>query len=361
MISRSPFLWESNCPLVAVNQFQSWYSRQPKALRTLIAINVVLYVVWQFIRLWSPAEAFVYNYLALHTVFPGALVAPWQVLTYNFLHLRPGFFGLLHIAFNMLWLWWIGREFERMHGAHELLALYILGGIGGGLLSLLFGFLMPGIFGSVIHGASGAVLGVLMAVAIFYPYKKIALLFLGTVRLLYLVLGFLAIDALLALSSSGVAVTAHWGGALAGFLVARASQNGIDVTSWARIFVDDNSSGRGSYTARRHGRGSRTTSSTTPKMSLLDRIEMWLGGDPQSGTSPSDASSTDSSSSSSGRSKRTTTRGGSRSSSGRSSSTGGSGSATESEVDRILDKISEHGYESLSEEEKRILYEASQS
>ena len=336
--------WHPNRHLAAVNQFRSWYSRQPVALRTLIAINVVLYVAWQFLRWSDPVAAFVYNVLALNTEWPGAVVMPWQLLTYNFLHLGAGFGGLLHIAFNMLWLYWIGKEFERMHGPHELLALYVIGGVGGGLLSLLLGLLIPSVFGSIIHGASGAVLGVLMAVAILYPYKKVALIFIGTVKLLYLVLGFLAIDALLSLSSSGVAVQAHWGGALAGFLCARAGQKGIDVTSWARFFFEDRS--RGSR-GRHSSRGAR--SSSKPKMSLLDRLEMWLGGDPKAGSSSS-GSSTDVKESSSSRSARR---------SGRSSSTSSSGNTDE--VDRILDKISEQGYESLSEEEKRILYEASQS
>lgn len=323
-----------------MNQFQSWYSRQPVALRTLIAINVVLYVAWQFLRWVDPVNGFVYNVLALNTEWPGAVLMPWQLLTYNFLHLGAGLFGLLHIAFNMLWLYWIGKEFERMHGPHELLALYILGGLGGGVLSLLLGLLF---FDSMIHGASGAVLGVIMAVAILYPYKKVALIFLGTVKLLYLVLGFLAIDALLALSSSGVAVTAHWGGALAGFLCARAGQRGIDVTSWARVFFEDRSS---------RGRRSRSShsgrSSSKPQIGLLDRLEMWLGGDPKAGSSSS-GSSTDIKESSGRRSSQR---------SERSSSTP---SGNTDEVDRILDKISEKGYDSLSEEEKRILYEASQS
>jgi len=322
-----------------VNQFQSWYSRQPVALRTLIAINVVLYVAWQFLRWVEPVNGFVYNVLALNTEWPGAVVMPWQLLTYNFLHLGAGLFGLLHITFNMLWLYWIGKEFEQMHGPHELLALYILGGLGGGVLSLLLGLLF---FDSVIHGASGAVLGVIMAVAILYPYKKVALIFLGTVKLLYLVLGFLAIDALLALSSSGVAVTAHWGGALAGFLCARAGQRGIDVTSWARFFFEDRSRSRG----RRSSQSTR--SSSKPKMGFLDRLEMWLGGDPKAG--PSSGSSTDVKESSSSRSSPRSSRSASPSSSGNTD-----------EVDRILDKISEKGYDSLSEEEKRILYEASQS
>ena len=338
-----PF-WHPNGHLAAVNQFQSWYSRQPVALRTLIAINVVVYIAWQFLRWVDPINGFVYNVLALNTEWPGAVLMPWQLLTYNFLHLGAGFGGLLHIAFNMLWLYWIGKEFERMHGSHELLALYVLGGVGGGLLSLLFGLLIPGFFGSIIHGASGSVLGVLMAVAILYPYKKVALIFLGTVKLLYLVLGFLAIDALLALSSSGVAVTAHWGGALAGFLCARAGQRGIDLTSWARVFFEDRSRGSRS---RRPDRSSRTA--TEPKMGFLDRLEQWLGGDPKTGSSSS-GSSTDVKESSSSRSSRR---------SSRSASTSSSGNTDE--VDRILDKISEQGYDALSEEEKRILYEASQS
>lgn len=294
----------------------------------LLTINVVLYVLWQFLRLVPGVGSFVLNHLALNPAFPGILFEPWQLITYNFLHLGGGFGGLLHILFNMLWLFWIGKEYEEMHGSHQLFALYIIGGVGGGLMSILLYPIIPGFVGGMIHGASASVIGLLMAVAILYPYKQIALFLLGTIRLLYIVVGFLIIDALLALSSSGVSVSAHWGGALAGFLFARAERGGVDLTSWAHMFFGT-------------GKRSKGRKKKDKNTGFIGRIESWINTDEPDATRAARSESSSGSSRSPKQAK-------------------GSGAAAE-EIDRILDKISEHGYESLSEEEKRTLYEASKS
>lgn len=311
-----------------MNQFQTWYRMQPRALRALLTINVVLYVLWIVIfRHIDAAAVFVLNHLALNPGLPGILFEPWQLVTYNFLHLEAGFWGLLHILFNMLWLVWIGREYEELHGPHRLMALYLIGGVGGGVLSVLLAGLAPGLFGGIIHGASASVLGVLTAVAILYPYKSIALLFIGTVRLIYVVIGFLVLD-LLFLRGSSTAVAAHLGGALFGFLFARAEGKGIDLSSWARVFFRE--------------RRRRAPARREADEGWLSRLEGWLA----SRGEPSDRAP-----SSPRRSPLTPLR-----------SLGGSvetETAPESEVDRILDKISEQGYDALTDEEKRILYEAS--
>jgi membrane associated rhomboid family serine protease len=196
-----------------VNQFQSWYYRQPVALRTIVAINVAVYVLAQFLHLWPGGLQFIMEHFALHPVFPDVLLEPWQLVTYNFMHTSGGLGGLLHVGFNMLWLFWIGREFEQMHGSQQMWTVYLVAGVGGGLMCLLLQPLFPTISGTGVMpvvGASASVLGVIMTVAIMYPHKQIALLFFGVVRLLYLVIGFLVIDALLMLSTSGTAVAAHW-------------------------------------------------------------------------------------------------------------------------------------------------------
>ena len=306
-----------------MNQFRTWYYRQPQALRTIITINVVVYVLAQFLHLWPSGFRFVMEHLALHPVFPDILFEPWQLVTYNFMHTSGGLSGLLHVGFNMLWLYWIGKEFERMHGREQFWTVYLMTGIGGGIMCLLLQPLFPTITGTgvvPVVGASASVLGVLMAVAILYPYKQIGLLFFGVVRLLYVVIGFLIIDALLMLSSSGTAVAAHWGGALTGFLYAKVVRDEIGVPAWlAPLF----------------GGKRRRRSSTQP--SLLERFKGLFGS--SGSRSPSrqrPASSSDGAppSRSNNRSK---------------------------EVDRILDKISEQGYDALSDDEKRTLYEASQS
>lgn len=299
-----------------VNQFRTWYYAQPSAMRTLLAINVGAYLAWQILGLFDPIEWFVWNHLALNPGLPGILLEPWQLVTYNFLHLSSGLGGLIHIGFNMLWLYWIGKEYEEMHGAERMIALYMIGGVGGGLLTVILHNLLPGLglFSGVVHGASASVVGLLLAVGVLYPYKKIRLFILGTWKLLYIVIAFLAIDFLLALSGSSSSISAHWGGALGGFLFARAERSGVDVTSWARIFV-----------------GGRKRKK---KKTWIDRLEDWL-----TGSAPAAEDSTDADVSATGRAKK---------------------AAADEEIDRILDKISEQGYDALSEEEKRILHEASQ-
>jgi membrane associated rhomboid family serine protease len=305
-----------------VNQFQSWYYRQPQALRTIITINVVVYVLAQFLHLWPSGFEFVMEHFALHPVFPDILFEPWQLVTYNFMHTSGGLGGLLHVGFNMLWLYWIGREFERMHGRQQFWTIYLTTGIGGGIMCLLLQPLFPTITGTgvvPVVGASASVLGVLMTVAILYPYKQIGLLFFGVVRLLYVVVGFLIIDALLMLSTSGTAVAAHWGGALTGFLYAKVVRDEIGVPSWmAPLF----------------GGKQRRRSSSSP--GLLERFKGLFQTQGSNDTASRPASSSDGAPA-----KRSNNR--------------------SKEVDRILDKISEQGYDALSDDEKRILYEASQS
>ena len=303
-----------------MNQFRTWYYAQPSVLRALLAINIVVYLAWQILRLFDPIEGFVWNYLALNPDLPGILLQPWQLITYNFLHLSSGLPGLIHIGFNMLWLYWIGKEYEEMHGAERMFALYMMGGVCGGLLTVILYNLLPGLglFSGVVHGASASVVGLLLAVGILYPYKKIRLFILGTWKLLYIVIVFLVIDFLLALTGSSSSISAHWGGALGGFLFARAERTGVDVTSWAQVFV-----------------GGRKRRSKKKKKTWVDRIEDWLtGGDPASAESERSAPPS--------RARR------------------GTSQAAEEEIDRILDKISEQGYDALSDEEKRILKEASQ-
>src|SRR5690606_998413 len=112
-----------------------------------LTINVVLYVLWQFVLLIQVESVYVFvrTHLTLHPALPGLLFEPWQLLTYSFLHLEAGFGGFLHILFNMLWLFWIGKEYEELHGPHRLLSAYVLGAVGGALLTVLLHNLFPAV------------------------------------------------------------------------------------------------------------------------------------------------------------------------------------------------------------------------
>lgn len=317
-----------------MSEFQSWYYRQPPALRALLTINVAVYLLAS-ISLLAGVFGFWRYYVALNTDSWAFLYRPWQFVTYNFLHAGFNLNGLLHVGFNMLWLYWIGKEYEELHGSHRLVALYLLTGVMGGLVSVLLALAAPAYFAGYVLGASASVLGVLTAVAILYPYKKIALFLFGTVRLIYIVGAFLAIDLLFNIGS-GVAVGAHAGGALGGYLFAKAERSSsVDVTSWALVFFG------GRKAKRRRSSSARRGSSPPQGDGVLARLERWLSGATTTGEA-SGASADASSRSGAG--------------------SPASGSATSAdEIDRILDKISARGYDALSDEEKRKLLDASQS
>ncbi|PIQ63889.1 MAG: rhomboid family intramembrane serine protease [Bacteroidetes bacterium CG12_big_fil_rev_8_21_14_0_65_60_17] len=299
-------------------RFRFWFAAQPEAMRLLLAVNVVVYLAWQIVLIHIPVtRAFVLEHVALNPALPGILFEPWQLIMYSFLHLQPGLGGLLHVGFNMLWMVWIGREYEQLRGPARLFGTYILGGLGGALLTVLLAAVFPssGLFGGTVHGASAAVLAIMMTVAIEYPSKAIALMFIGVVRLKYVVIGFLALD-ILFLAGSNTSVSAHLGGVLAGWAVARL---GGGATEWAGLFF-------GAVP-----RPSRRRNPESAHVPVLERLEGWLARRGKKKDAPArvyrmpdaeDRGATD--------------------------------------VDAILDKISEFGYDSLTTEEKRILLKASE-
>lgn len=306
-----------------MSKFRIWYFGQPKAIRVLLAVNVIAYLVWQIVLIhFEPTAMFVYRHVALNPTLPGILLEPWQLITYSFLHLSPGFGGLLHILFNMLWMMWIGREFEQMQGPHKMLALYVTGGVGGALLTVVLHAIFPGVtpFGGIVHGASGSVLGIMTGIAIQYPQKSIALMFIGVVRLIHVVFGFLFLD-ILFLAGGGTSVSAHLGGVLAGFIWAKAALAGIDLSGWARIFYPARgASSRDGILHRlenmfEHRKQKNQGSTSTPHLRKVNVDD---------------------------HSRETFTR-----------------TFVEKDVDEILDKISETGYDSLTTKEKKILFEAS--
>ncbi len=320
--------------------FKFWYASQPRALRLLLTINVVVYLLWNLALVYiEPARGFIINHVALNPGWPGILLEPWQLLTYAFLHLSPGFGGLLHILFNMLWMMWIGRDYEELYGPGRIMGVYILGAVGGALLTVALHAVFPSVgpFGGTVHGASGAVLALMTMVAIHQPDKRIGLMFIGVVRLIHVVIGFIALD-ILFLSAGGTSVSAHLGGVATGFLLGRIARSGSHPTPWADVFFNRNSgrSGRGSISERGGG--------------VLQSLEEWLAS--RSGNSGDNGDSGDV--------RRQRSAGPAKIyPMDRGKSPEKSDATSTSEVDRILDKISATGYDSLTDAEKRTLVESS--
>ncbi len=176
-------------------------------IKWLLIINVVVFIIQALDRSGYVTEQFG---LSPHAVF--TVPAFWQVFTYQFLH--GGFF---HIFFNMFVLWMFGTEVEMALGSKRFLRFYLLCGTGAGLITAIVFFNVP----MLVIGASGAILGVLVAFAIMFPNRVVYVYFLLPIKVKYLVMIMIGLDLLASISSgagSGVAHLTHLSGALIGFL-----------------------------------------------------------------------------------------------------------------------------------------------
>jgi membrane associated rhomboid family serine protease len=180
------------------------------ALQALIGANVVVFVA----QVLFPVLTAV---LGLHPALVIHSFWIWQLATYMFLH-----GGIFHIVFNMLALWMFGAELERTWGTRYFLKFYFVTGIGAGMLTVLFS-LLPFAFARQLQdfniiGASGAIYGLLLAYAIYFPDRPILLIvFWVPARLCVTILGAIAVFASLS-DAGGVANATHLGGLLVGYL-----------------------------------------------------------------------------------------------------------------------------------------------
>ena len=102
----------------------------------LILINCVVFVFVELVRIFLMLFNVPYNPIASYLSLPASFVAlmyqPWSLFTYMFMHA-----GILHLLFNMLWLYWFGRLFLNFYSSKHLRGLYVLGGLCGGLLYMI--------------------------------------------------------------------------------------------------------------------------------------------------------------------------------------------------------------------------------
>ena len=282
------------------NSVKRGFMGMPIAIRSLIAINAIVFVVQ--ILVGAIFRISLVPYLSLFPDVMTTITQPWRLVTYMFLHSTASPF---HFIFNMLWLWWMGRPVEETIGPRSFLTVYFGAGLTGALIDVvvsLFGAPIP------VIGASGAVYGIMVAFAMLFPRMPIMLIFLPPIEARYVVSGLILIDALLLNSGDGVARLVHLGGALGGYLLMRARSNGTDLTFVPRYFeylfmkVKPKSSGSGSSSGK--------TKVRNKKMSIVSDAEIIE-------------------------------------------------EVEQSELDAILEKISKAGYDSLTQAEKKKLFELS--
>jgi len=284
----------------------------------LIFINVAAFIVVGILNLFSlfgvPGLA-TERWLAVPADLESLLYKPWTLITYMFLH-----YDFLHILFNMLWLFWFGQLFMQFIIPKRMLSVYLLGGISGAILYIvafnLIPAFQPAVPLSIALGASASVYAVVVAVCAYAPEHSIGLIFIGRVKLKYIAIVVVVIDLLSISESNAGGHIAHLGGALFGFLFALRLKKGKDITKGFAATMD--------YLVSLFKR--------QPKMKVTSN-KYRKSKRPSSGASSAKAAS--------------------------DMEYNKTKKASQAEIDRILDKISKKGYESLTKAEKDTLFDIS--
>lgn len=286
------------------------FSRPNNGLLKIILINVIVFLALLFINIiFTLAKApSVYETVVSQLMLPAALgqfiYKPWTLITYFFTHE-----GFWHILFNMLFLYWFGSIIMEFLGSEKLVNLYILGGLAGGLFYILLYNALPFFANQVetsrMLGASAGVFAVVVGAATFMPNYTISLILLGPVRIKYIALFYVLLSFAQATGPNAGGELAHLSGAGLGFLFIKQLQKGNDLgkpvsrflTFMRSLFVRQPKV-RVSYKNSNKTNGSRHHKPFKTK---------------------------------------------------------------QEEIDAILDKISESGYDSLTKEEKQKLFDASKN
>ena len=193
----------------------------PPVTTALIVANVAVYLLQSLVpqiivpfALWPLAAA---------GSGIGASFAPWQLVTYAFLH-----GSLVHLAFNMFALYMFGGAIEQVFGPRRYTIFYFVSVISAAITQLIVAMVMHGVYPTI--GASGGVFGLLLAYAMYFPRNRVMLLFPPipmSARMFVVV--YAVIELLLGLTNtqSGVAHFAHLGGMIGGYLLLRFWRGGM--------------------------------------------------------------------------------------------------------------------------------------
>ena len=207
-------------------------------LERFILINVGVFLIVRLVNAISYlflVPVFTFDQVSHYLAFPANPISflhrPWTLITYMFYH-----WDVLHILFNMLWLYWMGKILQEYLGSKKILSTYFLGGICGGIFYFtaynLFPLFAPHSATSFALGASASVLAITVAAATLLPEYPIQLLFFGNVKLKYIALVSILLDLISVSGNNAGGHIAHLGGALFGFIYIRQLKKGNDLAKW---------------------------------------------------------------------------------------------------------------------------------
>jgi len=279
--------------------------RNGDSLIKLIYLNSAIFLVVKLIDilflLFNSSGSFISSYLAVPSSLSLLAFRFWTPLSYMFFHE-----DVLHILFNMIALYWFGKLFLMYFSEKQLIGLYLFGGISGALLYLLayniFPFYASMLHGSFLLGASGSIMAVMLAVAFRSPNLEMQMLFIGRVKLIYIAIVYVLVSLFGITSANGGGQLAHLGGAFAGYIFVVSLRRGTDLTKVFTLILDalSNLFKPRRLKVKKTGYANRKMTDAEFNANKVKKI---------------------------------------------------------TEIDRILDKIKTSGYESLSAEEKKRLFE----
>ncbi|WP_309937550.1 rhomboid family intramembrane serine protease [Aureibacter tunicatorum] len=299
------------------------FRKSNNALAKFIIFNLAVFIILNIVNVITqlsgtePVFKTIMSFIQMPPQLPSLLIKPWTILTYGFVHL-----DFFHVLFNMLFLYWFGQLIMSYLGNQKFINIYILGVLAGGLFYTIFyntfSFYNQNAeaFGAPLIGASAGVMAIVWAGATLMPNYTFHLLFLGPVKLKYIALFYFILSLIRITGFNAGGELAHVGGAIMGFIYIKQLRKGRDIG----LFIEK-------------------------IMSLGERIFK-----PKPFIKVTHSMSDSTSKATRSRSKETEYS---------SVSTNTTYFVNQDEIDAILDKISERGYEALTKEEKQKLFNAS--
>jgi len=303
-----------------VNELRREFYKSNNTLVKIILINLFVFLgllVFKVVLTLSSSSGIYYaivDFLILPSSIPALLYKPWTIVSYFFTHE-----DLFHILFNMLFFYWFGRLIDEYLGAKRLIALYVMGGIIGGLAFIAIYNLVPYfqemVAGSKLLGASGAAFSVAVAASTLLPNYTFNLIFIGPIKIKYIAAFYIILSFAQSIGPNAGGNLAHLGGALFGYLFIKCLHNGTDLGRpiyylmglWDNLFKK-----RPPLKVTHRKKSVYRSTVSTPYSNNPNPTQKFTEIPDQD------------------------------------------------EIDSILDKISKSGYESLTKEEKQKLFRASQ-
>lgn len=306
------------------------FSLFPPVIKILLLSNIAIYIIFNLLLSGysvggTPFEFIRLKFFALDPLKPILIenfgeikFLPWQLFTYMFLH---GDFW--HLLLNMFALWMFGAELENTWGSKRFLTYYMICGVGAGICNLLIAPLFTTVGPTV--GASGAIYGILVAFGYLFPNRNIYIYGLIPVKAKYLVVFYMLLEifSIAGRSNSGIAHMAHLGGGVVGLiylliLYKGSPNNFFNSSGFKDKFTSFTASNKRSYSPPVYSNGTNTKKEDVADAKYQDLATSDYKKEIESQER-----------------------------------------LAQEKVDAILDKLSEGGYQSLSEDEKRILFQES--